>query len=412
MQQTAAAVSHALFGPFADLLAHSRHILVAADGGLETIPLANLPSPDDLLGVGVPLGFAHAIAFQPSATAFLAARKAPTPAGTQPRPILALGGDTAGGSQTSLPGVRREVQTLARQFRDVDVRLRVAELDPAALAGYDVVHVAGHTFIDDAHPWNSAVLLRDDPDPERAVYLRAAGMRCLELPTRLCVLSGCESAAGRALPGLGLRGIAGAFLGSGVRTVLGTLWPVDDQTMQVLVESFYAALGRGRTCGAALQEAQASVRARPNRRHHSFGRAWCCSVIRTRTQTPETPTDLDRSRLRPRTGELGGPRRKVQEAPEGGTVLTRTFCESACDGSGSGYSLSMARPDDPCLGEAELVRIAQQDPDRQARLDAPPQRSSSDATACESTAGAGVSCGITRRHSICRRTSCWRRIAP
>ena len=49
----------------------------------------------------------------------------------------------------------------------------------------------------------------------------------------LVVLAGCESAGGRMLDGEGAQGFSRAFLSSGTRGVVATLWPVKDEAAEI-----------------------------------------------------------------------------------------------------------------------------------------------------------------------------------
>src|SRR5260370_32882356 len=75
----------------------------------------------------------------------------------------------------------------------------------------------------------------------------------------LVVLSGCSSAAGKSVRGAGVMGLPRAWLLAGARGVVGSRWPVPDDTGG-LFRSFYshlAAAGLSRhALGAALQEAR------------------------------------------------------------------------------------------------------------------------------------------------------------
>ena len=59
---------------------------------------------------------------------------------------------------------------------------------------------------------------------------------------KLVVLSCCHSARGKILTAEGVVGIARAFLGSGARSVLMSLWAVDDEATKVFMEIFYKCL--------------------------------------------------------------------------------------------------------------------------------------------------------------------------
>ena len=74
----------------------------------------------------------------------------------------------------------------------------------------------------------------------------------------LAVLSACETAEGRFVDAEGLQGIARAFLESGTRNLLVTLWPVEDGAARDFSRAFHRAL----IAGEGPADAAASARAR------------------------------------------------------------------------------------------------------------------------------------------------------
>ena len=93
-------------------------------------------------------------------------------------------------------------------------------------------------------------------------YLRASRIASMKLRADLAVLSGCQSAGAATLAGEGALGLESAFLCSGTRSVVATLWPVEDRTAQQFMTQFYAALASGRSVAAAVADAQRTLRAR------------------------------------------------------------------------------------------------------------------------------------------------------
>jgi CHAT domain-containing protein len=78
--------------------------------------------------------------------------------------------------------------------------------------------------------------------------------------TRIVVLSACGTSRGRAR--LGVRGLVRAARLSGARSVLGSLWSVDDTATSAWMSAFYAHLARGEGAATSARAAADAVRAR------------------------------------------------------------------------------------------------------------------------------------------------------
>lgn len=128
-----------------------------------------------------------------------------------------------------------------------------AEDDPLLLSG---LAFAGSNRRDRAAPGNDDGVLT----AEEVAALDLGG-------TEWAVLASCESGVGRVLPREGVLGLPRAFLTAGCRTVLTTLWPVDDTSSQRWVRSLYTHRFRdgddAATCtrSAALESLRARRRA-------------------------------------------------------------------------------------------------------------------------------------------------------
>jgi CHAT domain-containing protein len=75
----------------------------------------------------------------------------------------------------------------------------------------------------------------------RDELLGAAEIGGWNVPGSLITLSGCQSAAGAALPGAGLMGMTRAWLMAGTRAVVATQWPIPDDP-DGLIRNFYRRL--------------------------------------------------------------------------------------------------------------------------------------------------------------------------
>jgi CHAT domain-containing protein len=85
----------------------------------------------------------------------------------------------------------------------------------------------------------------------------------------LVVLSACQTGLGKELTGEGLIGLTRAFQYAGTRSILATLWSIDDRKAAELMKRFYGHLVRGKSKDQALQAAQQDlIRSRTSRPYH------------------------------------------------------------------------------------------------------------------------------------------------
>ncbi len=108
------------------------------------------------------------------------------------------------------------------------------------------------------------------------------------------VLSGCATGDGRELRGEGVLGLTYGFLANGSRTVVASLWPVEDALTARFMEEFYAAYRTSGRAADALRIAQ--LRTRGTRRLRRYGRvSWCaptsCRELRGRDELTTRRTE-------------------------------------------------------------------------------------------------------------------------
>jgi CHAT domain-containing protein len=115
------------------------------------------------------------------------------------------------------------------------------------------LHIATHAVFRADNPMCSSLKLSDGP-------LTALDLYSMTCRTNLVTLSGCNS---------GMAGLAGAdelvglmrgFLYAGARTLLLSLWPVNDRTTLIFMRAFYKAWLSGQPKPLALREAARKVR--------------------------------------------------------------------------------------------------------------------------------------------------------
>jgi len=250
------------------LVAASRQVIVSPDDAVNLVPFGEWEVPESQVGERAESG---ALWVRVPSASILAGIRRSAAGREAPRDwtILAVGGST-GPDGTPLPGSRREVQDLANRLAGVRIaRPATSPLDSclSLLTGGDLLHIAAHARVHDRSPWNSAILLDTEAEPEP---LRATRIAALNLDAHLAVLSSCKTAAGRILSGEGVTGLTSAFFSAGVPTVLASLWPVDDAVTVELMRVFYAELAEGEDVATALAAARQEIRRNPATAHPAY----------------------------------------------------------------------------------------------------------------------------------------------
>jgi len=172
----------------------------------------------------------------------------------------ALGGDDeALRSLPRLRGTRQEIEAVQQFLHQPFVLLgsdateqKVVEfVESGRMADFGVMHLATHALVDDDRPERSALVLSQVDLPD-AFESAAAGTRIYDglvtaneivrewdLEADLVTLSACETGLGREVRGEGYVGFAHAFLQAGARSLLVSLWKVDDNATSLLMRRFY-----------------------------------------------------------------------------------------------------------------------------------------------------------------------------
>ena len=123
------------------------------------------------------------------------------------------------------------------------------------LSSVALVHIAAHACMK-----TGEIALTPDPKQrskiptEEDYVLTMKDVLSVQLCAKLIVLSCCHSGRGK-IKAEGVVGIARAFLGAGARSVLVSLWAIDDVATLEFMRHFYDYLVKGRSASESLNQA-------------------------------------------------------------------------------------------------------------------------------------------------------------
>lgn len=150
-----------------------------------------------------------------------------------------------------------EVNELARQIGAITLtgpeasRERFLEMAPH----YRILHLATHG-VANINRSEYSYLAFSLPEPGANGRLYVQDLYQLDLPADMIVMSACESGVGRYQAGEGNINLGRGFVAAGARSIIATLWSVNDAKTAEFMEHFYKHLRAGMSKDAALRTVQ------------------------------------------------------------------------------------------------------------------------------------------------------------
>ena len=153
-----------------------------------------------------------------------------------------------------LPFAKKEVEMIGQILNVTPLTGEKATKDVVlkGLHSVALVHIAAHGRME-----TGEIALTPNPRRQSRIFaeedflLTMADVMSVRLRARLVVLSCCHSGRGEINPE-GVVGIARAFMGAGARSVLVSLWAIDDEATMEFMRSFYHHLVEGRSASESL----------------------------------------------------------------------------------------------------------------------------------------------------------------
>ncbi len=161
-----------------------------------------------------------------------------------------------------LPYTEREVLEISSYFPDdrKDIYLkdeaREEIFKEAPLQDYQIIHFACHGFLAEEFPFRSALVLALDDDPQEDGFLQVRELYNLRLKADLVVLSACQTGKGKLERGEGILGLPRVFFYAGAKSVILTLWRINDESTATFMNLLYLYLSKGNDKAQALRLAK------------------------------------------------------------------------------------------------------------------------------------------------------------
>jgi CHAT domain-containing protein len=124
------------------------------------------------------------------------------------------------------------------------------------LASFKVIHFAVHGISTPHFPERAALVLGRDPNSSEDGLLQFREISRLPLSADLVTLSACDTASGELQGEEGNTGLVQAFLFAGAKSVVASVWSVDDSATELLMRQFYIHLAEREDEASALRQAK------------------------------------------------------------------------------------------------------------------------------------------------------------
>ncbi|AHM59366.1 hypothetical protein D770_05495 [Flammeovirgaceae bacterium 311] len=168
--------------------------------------------------------------------------------------LLAFGWSDGTGNNSKadeLPGTYEELNSIARimpgTFFRGEMAKKKAFMEQAS--DYNILHLAIHGGADEKNIHKSYLQFSDEKLFHHEMYQ-------LNIKANLTVLSACETGSGKFFSSEGVYSMAHGFAYAGAKSILMTLWEVNDQSTAALIQKFYQNLDNNDPLHKALKNAQ------------------------------------------------------------------------------------------------------------------------------------------------------------
>lgn len=120
----------------------------------------------------------------------------------------------------------------------------------------NIIHLATHASANDAYPDYSYLAFSETGSAEDYQILYIKDLYNMNIDADMVTLSACQTGIGKLQKGQGMMSLSKGFYYAGAKSLVNTLWKINDKSTVKLMEYFYESLSEGNSKKAALREAK------------------------------------------------------------------------------------------------------------------------------------------------------------
>ncbi len=121
---------------------------------------------------------------------------------------------------------------------------------------FNIFHLATHASANDEYPDYSYLAFTDTKDSAQGNILYIKDLYNMTLPVDMVTLSACQTGIGKLQKGQGMMSLSKGFYYAGAKSLVNTLWKINDKSTVKLMEYFYEGLSKGYSKSEALRKAK------------------------------------------------------------------------------------------------------------------------------------------------------------
>lgn len=161
-------------------------------------------------------------------------------------------------SFSSLNYTKNEISAVGKYVKGRFLRGKNANKESVSrlMPDYSILHLATHGKANDRQGDFSYLAVQPDKINCLNSIIYARELYSMDLNADLVVLSACETGTGEFQRGEGVISLARAFSFAGARSIVTSLWSVNDKSSYVIMDSFYKYLEKGQAVDLALRNAK------------------------------------------------------------------------------------------------------------------------------------------------------------